>query len=542
MVAASSRSSLHKSPFWLLGASSRDSRQRIVELADEKLLELDHDVCQSARSALTSPRTRLAVEVAWLPGVSPRKASELVEAILKQPTLSTSGIPVLAGLNLSVASFEALRGEEPASLVADLIRNIAAQVDDVSVGDVRRDIDEDRAVSGFPKIGTDEQVETELANRKREIRDCLKNTLNRFPTETVIEVVTQVVEETTNGGERHAPELIDDLVDAYEVAAHEFLTKEASNISQLVEAARTGAQSNHGEIWRLLEAIERVARNWDRVAQPIQVSTMARGMIHQPSSDLAFEIRGLAITLVNENDMVSEARRLNELLQDVFAEVPVVLERTGEDAEAIDALLENREEWTRNISYRAEIGAVFKKTLSISPQGVSWQGKTYPLAEITRVRWGGVKQSVNGIPAGTAYTLAFGDSRSEGVVSLRSEVVYSAFLEKLWKAVGGRLVVELVTALGNGESLRFNDAEIEDEGILLKKQSWMGGGERIRCAWSEVQTWSADGKFYIGARHDEKFHVVLSYIEVPNVHILEQALRIGFKQGASRLSGILRND
>jgi hypothetical protein len=62
-----------------LGVTTRDNRRRIVELAEEKSLELDHDVCQKARSDLTNPRTRLSVEIAWLPGVSPRKAIQLVE-------------------------------------------------------------------------------------------------------------------------------------------------------------------------------------------------------------------------------------------------------------------------------------------------------------------------------------------------------------------------------------------------------------------------------------------------------------------------------
>src|SRR5262245_20339870 len=61
--------SLHKSPFWILGASLRDDRQRIVERADERALELDPDVCQKARSELTNPRTRLTAEIGWLPGI-----------------------------------------------------------------------------------------------------------------------------------------------------------------------------------------------------------------------------------------------------------------------------------------------------------------------------------------------------------------------------------------------------------------------------------------------------------------------------------------
>ena len=97
--------SLHRSAFWILGASSRDDRQRIVQHADEKSLELDHDLCQKARSELTNPRTRLAAEIAWLPGISPKKAQQLAARILSEPMAIESGIPALAHLNLMTAAF-----------------------------------------------------------------------------------------------------------------------------------------------------------------------------------------------------------------------------------------------------------------------------------------------------------------------------------------------------------------------------------------------------------------------------------------------------
>ena len=48
------RSHLQQNPFTLLGVTTRDDRRRIVEQAEEKSLELDHDACQKARSDLTN--------------------------------------------------------------------------------------------------------------------------------------------------------------------------------------------------------------------------------------------------------------------------------------------------------------------------------------------------------------------------------------------------------------------------------------------------------------------------------------------------------
>src|SRR3546814_4435109 len=74
---------LHQTPFAILGVTTRDDRRRIVELAEEKSLELDHDVCQKARSDLTNPRTRLSAEIAWLPGVRSEEHTSELQSLMR---------------------------------------------------------------------------------------------------------------------------------------------------------------------------------------------------------------------------------------------------------------------------------------------------------------------------------------------------------------------------------------------------------------------------------------------------------------------------
>ena len=171
---------LHRTPFAILGVTTRDDRRRIVELAEEKSLELDHDVCQKARSDLTNPRTRLNAEIAWLPGVSPRKASQLVESLLHGPMAvrEESGLPALAHLNLLAAAFEAVDGGHDAGDLAGFIQEVAYLAEDLDPEHILRDINEDRAVSGFPEVRALDQIEAELAERKRYYRSAIKDALN----------------------------------------------------------------------------------------------------------------------------------------------------------------------------------------------------------------------------------------------------------------------------------------------------------------------------------------------------------------------------
>ena len=541
---------LHQSAFAVLDVTTRDNRKRIVELAEEKSLELDHDICQKARSDLTNPRTRLSAEVAWLPGVSPRKAAQLVESLLNDPMAirAESGLPTLAHLNLMAAAFEAVDGKHAADDLAEFIMDTAYLAEELAPEEVLRDINEDRAVSGFPEVCALDQIEAELTERKRYYRGAIKDALDRLPPMTLVLVMTETVDGVTSGGEDHAPGLIDDLVDSYEVETQGILQQEGENVRKLIKAARDHAGSGEAAVKPYVDKLDAVARNWDKIAQPIQLSSKARGIDHEASRDLAYAIRGLAIELFNEHDMLAHSQRLTALIQELFVEVPEIADRVEEDADALADIFQQRKqaavrqgEWEREITYRAEIGVIFKDALSISPQGVSWKGQNFPLDLITRVRWGGVSHSVNGIPTGTTYTIAFGNQNSEAVVELKKQDIYSTFIDKLWRAVCVRLLTEMLEALKEGCSLYFGDALLHDDGVTLVKRKLLGSNEQVRCSWDRIHVWSADGSFCIGAKDDKKINAGISYIHGANTHVLEQAILLGLKKpGLRRLSELLQ--
>lgn len=339
-------SALHQTPFAVLGVTTRDDRRRIIELAEERSLDLDHDICQKARSDLTNPRTRLSAEIAWLPGVSPRKASQLLDSLLDNPMAmrEESALPTLAHLNLLASAFESVDAEHDAGDLGGFIQEMAYLVEDLSPDDVLRDVNEDRTVSGFPQLTSYEQIEVELTERKRHYRNVIKDALDRLRPTTLVQVMVDTVDGTTASGEEHAPWLVDDLVDSYEVETHDVLQKEAENVHKLIKAVRDSAHSGEAAVKPYVDKLCVVARNWDTIAQPIQLSAKARGIDHEPSETLAWAIRDLAIDLFNNHSLLLPAQRLTNLLQELFSEVPDVLERVGEDANALANISQRRDE------------------------------------------------------------------------------------------------------------------------------------------------------------------------------------------------------
>ena len=543
-------SSIFKSPFYLLGVSARDGRSTIIEKAEDVSLDIEHELSQKARSDLTNPRTRLAAEIGWLPGVSPRKVSLLLATLLEAPMAvrNESGLPTLARLNLIAACINSFQGEYEEEDLINLIKEFASLVDELDPEDVLRDINEDRAASGFPAVRAVEQIEVELKDRKRYYRNVLRDALDRLPTLTLIEVVTETVDSVTSGGDNHAPSLIEDLIDRYEVETQDFLQREAENVHKLITAINDSAKLGKSAVAPHMDKLDAVTRNWDKVAQPIQLIAKARGVAHEASRDLAASIRSLAVELCNKHDMVEVSQRLTSLIQEIFAELPEVSERAEEDAEALSAIFEKRkndaaenEEWAREINYSVEIGTIFKDTLSISVDGVEWEGRRFSLESITRVRWGGVRQTMNGISTGTIYTIAFGDDQSEAIVNLKNGDVYRTFIDKLWRAVGFRLMSEMLNVLKSGRGQYFGGALVHDDGVTLVKHKFLGSDERVRCTWDQVQIWAENGSFCIGAVSERKASTSISYIDVANTHILEQVVRMAFKKpGLRRLSELLK--
>lgn len=371
---------LHRLPFALLGATIRDDRRRVVELAEEKSLELDHDVCQKARSDLTNLRTRLSVEISWLPGVSPCKASQLLDGLLQDPMAirGESGLPTLAHLNLLAAAFESVDSEHEADDLAEFIQEMAYLVDELSPDEVLRDINEDRAVSGFAEVKSLDQVEAELGERKRYYRNAIKEALERLPSAKLVQVMTDAVDGSTTGGEDHAPSLIDDLVDSYEVEAQGPLQAGGANIHKLIKAATDVAPSGEAAVRSYVDKIVVAAKGWDRIAQPIQLSAKARGIQHDASSSLGWAIRSLAIDLFNTHDMLDQSQRLTSLLKELFSEIPEIFERVEQDADALDDFATDRNE-------RAErLRVVFEKfrDFNLTETSFTWKNRSYSIDSI----------------------------------------------------------------------------------------------------------------------------------------------------------------
>jgi hypothetical protein len=142
-----------------------------------------------------------------------------------------------------------------------------------------------------------------------------------------------------------------------------------------------------------------------------------------------------------------------------------------EDAKgALEKTKADQAEFDRSITLNVDIGAILKSSFAISPSGIVWQGHRVALKDVTQIRWGGTRHSVNGIPTGTTFDIYFGTAREIHHVHLLNGESYSKIIDCLWRAVGVRLMFDCVTTLREGGRIQAGDGFIADQGVTLVRR------------------------------------------------------------------------
>ncbi len=429
---------LLSNPFYLLSASIRDDRHRLMELADEKSLLHDEQECLKARSDLTNPRKRLVAELAWLPGVGPKRSTELLTDLSANPNqiIDLEHLFPIAYSNLISAGMSRL-GDISAAETAKWILKLAYTFDRIDIDDVQKIINDERVVSGFSQVTDFSVIESELKERRRYYRKIIKNSLDNLSSSELIVAVTLTVDKATRNGTRHGPSLIEDLVDSYEVEAQAFLDKEEENIDSLVSRIEEALEDDIDDqnLEPMVNNLIKVVRNWDMVAQPIQVSTMSRGLDHDASHRVARNVRNLAISFYNEYDKIHFSQQLTGMLQKVFAEVLEVAEQTAEDADALSDIAE-REAFQSKFE---DITDLIEEIKSLADQGKSDSLLSQKIEQLSKI--------INN------WDIQYGDEANQYVAWSVRDLAINLFNEHNKLDFSRKLTQSLLTVFSNDKEI-----------------------------------------------------------------------------------------
>jgi hypothetical protein len=187
--------------------------------------------------------------------------------------------------------------------------------------------------------------------------------------------------------------------------------------------------------------------------------------------------------------------------------------------------LEKKRSWQHEIDFRCSFGIwPFKKTLEITPKGFYWCGELIPMKDITRLRWG-VDLRRGGIFPKRVYVAVFGTPKNEYTIKTRQKDFYEHLADRYWKAVGRRLLSEMMDGLASGKKYRFGDVTVEDEGITVTARSAFSSAKESYHPWSEL-IWGIVNGSLCFARKEEPNKILAgcSFLWVDNAHVLNVAM------------------
>ncbi len=348
---------LFKNPFYILGATPRDDKYRIIELAEEKSLLSDTDECMKAKDILITPRRRVSAEVAWLPGVDPSFYG-LLFRYLESPN---EELPNITMAPIASANLRATKLSRYADLLSSGILEWALEITQKSEAiqpeEVREVLNDDRSVARFPEAATSD-VDDEIRNQKSYYSKTVTAVLENLSVNDRARTMTSLLETSTSNGRYQCPTLIRDLMPAYELSVQDSLEQYKRIIEAQDEQLRAMADARNPDttLSQIVDQLIQAVREWDTLAQPIQLSRRSTGQRHDVSFEMARRFRHLAADLFIEYRKPDLSRKILNTLKDVFSEVPEIVEQIVEDSNALEEqapLVESMEEF-ENINAQAE--------------------------------------------------------------------------------------------------------------------------------------------------------------------------------------------
>ena len=346
-------------PFSILNATPCDNDARIIDLAVAGGLFQDPARCREAKSILMSPRKRIHAEIAWLPVKNSEQAKiicELLESSIGnsgardrlrqvQDVLARDELMPIAKCNVLAAGLHRLR-RHSADEVATWTLEIARAFEDIDLEMVRTVINEDRQDAGFPIAHLPDIGEALHDNQAPYYRQVMTSAMDKLSAKERTEAMTRIVA-SASADDNQLPRLIIPLVAWYKEDGEvlKSLEEHETKIGNLDGQLRLAADANRPDsvLVPLVNQLIQEVKNWDVIAQPIQVSKTSQGLPQNESEALEERVRDLAMHLFDAHDKLNFCLQLIRTLQEAFAEVDEISNRLAVEMEHLTMTAQKRE-------------------------------------------------------------------------------------------------------------------------------------------------------------------------------------------------------
>lgn len=356
---------LHNNPFYLLRVSCSAGRREIVSACDEMSFALDPDICSEAQNKLINISKRLSAEINWFLDVDANTIDQIRMNIDNSELISTDGFTALSRLNASLYNFSLLEFDDYLEIGYSILE-IDEQYADLDVDRIVELINENREKAKLGVVQTQDVI-IELGKKREEIRQIITDKLSSLDQDAYVELVTMIAEKCIADDLYTDGVILFDVVDQYEIRIQSVLDERTEGIKKHIETIEY--MKDESDISEQVDLLINNVKEWDILAQPLQLKSQASGIPHETSEQLGLELRNLALLLHNEKGMTKDAFSLVNAMKSVFAELGELVDLFDSDSSALNNLLKGQQEAERIID---EINSIKSDSESIifSPSSI----------------------------------------------------------------------------------------------------------------------------------------------------------------------------
>lgn len=330
---------LQNNPFYILKLSCAAGRRDIMTAAEEMGFFFDPAVCAEAQNALINPGKRLEAELDWFPEVNESVLTQIQSAIESQEPIPTDGLISLSRFTATLYNFSISEESNVFEIGYDIIDldDQFASLDPTMVTDC---INRNHATAKIGEV-TEQEIQDKLNRKRDSIRKTIGERLSALDENDYVSFITLLAEKCGFQTEHGAGSILFDIIDQYEVRMQAKIEQKTEEVRSAIKQIRESSVDDSFSLQLKIKALIAHVKEWDKLAQPLQLKSQASGMPHQISIDLGYEIRGLALYLHNEKSKTDEALTITEAMKGVFAELGNLSDQFNADADALKEQLKD---------------------------------------------------------------------------------------------------------------------------------------------------------------------------------------------------------
>jgi hypothetical protein len=548
---------LLENPFYILGASTTDDTARIRDLAKSNASGLSREALSELEDMLIDPYKRLKCELCWLPGVEKDQIEtfldRLKDLIQKNETISLSEtlpfgdmLNPLSRVNILITIIKHFQRLD-ATFIREVIYQIFQYYDLIDHQFLFSKFNKDRQLANINRIYQQTEILSLMPVNRDYYVSVIKEVFDRMGSKDLIIEINRLTDNFQIPSKKF-PQLLNELIYKFEFEAEDFFEIEEGNLKKLVECLEESLQKKYPEavIDYIVKKIVSVFNNWESVFHSIHKYYIFKSEEHPGCLRVYKQIRDVSLLMSKKYKRFNSAI---QLLASLKNKLNIHHTMNLELSEDMKYIVGARDFFTKNfkwyLSYQTDkleetSGSLGGSLLVIDEEGVKFNGKKCVFPKISGLRWGKVTENIGNKYNPWYKVIIKEDDNSNSIeLDLDNEKLYLHVVNRLWTAVGGRIIYDMINEFKSGKTHKLKNLIIADKNLI---QKYSDAEKKLNTApfrWRQIKAINENDILKIVLVNNYFYLAETSFLDQDNLNVLQIIIQMAQDYNCEKLSDLL---